>query len=486
LSDYKMLINGKLVEAESGKTFPVINPATGKEFATIALGGKKEVDLAVAAAKKAFPAWSKKPMMERAEALRRIAAGMRARLEDIARLDCLNHGTPIQGARGWTMGALFGLERAGAQAQALHEESADQENRYVAYVRRVPIGVCGLITPWNVPLIMATGKLAPAMIMGNTCVIKPPSIDSATTLLMGEIIAGLSDIIGPGVINIITGPGGVTGNALASHPDVGMISFTGSCETGKSIMAAASSNIKKIALELGGKNPFIVMEDADIDAAANLGVNVQTNNSGQICVSPGRYYVHEKVHDEFVAKYIAAAKKVTVGDPLIETTRMGPLVSEEHRNKVEEHIRAAINEGATMALGKLSPLPKPLDKGFYVMPTVLTGITPKMKIYREEVFGPVACIIKYSDKDDVVGMANDNTFGLGASVWTKDMAKGARIAHSLEAGNVWINDHMVMAGLPFGGIKESGLGKDSIEEYCDTKSIYMNIADLSQPMRPPM
>jgi acyl-CoA reductase-like NAD-dependent aldehyde dehydrogenase len=260
-----MLINGKLVEAASGKTYPVINPATGKEFATIALGGPKEVDQAVAAAKKAFPAWSQKPMMARAEALRRLAAAMRDRFEEIARLDCLNHGTPVQAARGWTMGALFGLERAGAEGQSLREESVDQGNRYIAYVRRSPIGVCGLITPWNIPLVMATGKMGPALIMGNTCVVKPPSIDSATTLLMGEIIAGLSDVLPPGVINIITGPGGVTGHALAAHPDVGMISFTGSSETGKAIMAAASGNIKRLSLELGGKNPFIVLDDADIE-----------------------------------------------------------------------------------------------------------------------------------------------------------------------------------------------------------------------------
>jgi acyl-CoA reductase-like NAD-dependent aldehyde dehydrogenase len=484
LSDYKMLINGNMVEAESGKTFPVMNPATGQQFATLAFGGLKEVDLAVAAARKAFPVWSQKPMMERAEALRRIAAGMRARLDEIAKVDAMNHGTPMQGARGWTMGAIFAIEHAASEGQSLREVSVDHGNRYIAYVRRSPIGVCGLITPWNVPLNMAADKLGPALIMGNTCVIKPPSIDSVTTIIMGEVIASLSDIIPPGVVNIITGPGNQTGQALSSHPDVGMISFTGSSETGKAIMAAGSVNVKKLVLELGGKNPFIVTEEADLDVAAQIGVNVQTNNSGQICVSPGRYYVHEKIHDQFVAKYIAAAKNVIVGDPLNQATRMGPLVSEEHRNKVVANIKQAVDEGATLALGNLGPLPKPLDKGYFVLPTVLTGVTPRMKVYREEVFGPVACIIKYSDKDNVIAMANDNAYGLGASVWSKDIAKAARIAHSLEAGNIWINDHMVLAGLPFGGVKESGVGKGGIDEYCNMRSVYVNISGM--PGRPPM
>jgi acyl-CoA reductase-like NAD-dependent aldehyde dehydrogenase len=244
-------------------------------------------------------------------------------------------------------------------------------------------------------------------------------------------------------------------------------------------MSAASRTVKRLTLELGGKNPFIVMEDANIDSAAKVGVSAQTDITGQVCISPGRYYVHEKVHDEFVEKYIAAAKKVTVGDPFDQNTQMGPVVSEYHRNSIEAHIRSAIDEGAKLALGKLSPLPKPLDKGYYVLPTVLTGVTPKMKVYREEIFGPVACIIKYFDKDDVIAMANDNTYGLSGSVWTRDIVKGIKTAHAIQAGVVWVNQHMGMSGLPQGGVKESGIGKEGgsrgLDEYCEMNSIYINM-----------
>jgi acyl-CoA reductase-like NAD-dependent aldehyde dehydrogenase len=477
MSDYKMLINGELVEAESGKTFPVMNPATGQQFATIALGGQKEVDKAVAAAKRAFPIWSKMPVQARAEALRRIGIGIRERAEEIAKLDTMNHGSPISVTRNRVMGASFGLEGAAGAMQRIHDQSVDLGNQELAYVRHHPIGVCALITPWNVPLLMAVSKMGPALIVGNTCVVKPPSVDSATTLILGEIITKLGNLIPLGVINIITGSGDTTGNALCAHPDVGMIGFTGSCDAGKSIMAAASGTMKKLSLELGGKNPFIVMEDADVDKTAEWAVNCQTSNSGQICASPGRYLVHEKVHDEFASRFIAYAKKVTVGDPLDPATRMGPLVSEEHRNKVVSYIKSAVDEGAQLALGQLSPPGPPLDKGYYVLPTVLTGVTSKMQVYRDEIFGPVACITKYGDKDNVIAMANDNTFGLTASVWSKDTSKAVRVGHQIEAGTVYINDHMIMGGLPFAGVKESGLGAGGIEEYIEVRSMYVYIGE---------
>jgi len=484
MSDYKMLIGGELVEAESGKTFPVMNPANGEQFATIPLGDRKDIEKAVAAAKKAFPGWSQVPTQARADALRQLAAGLRARMEEIIKLEIQNHGTLAPVARGMMMGVPATLERVAAASQSLWEESSSDmmSNRgSIAFIHREPIGICALITPWNVPLMQAVSKLAPAMVMGNTCVIKPPSIDSATTLILGEIIAKLSNIIPPGVVNIITGPGGVTGNALAVHPDIARIDFTGSSETAKAIMAAAAGTLKRLSLEAGGKNPFIVMEDADIDHAAMTAVMGQTANSGQICISPGRYLVHEIVHDEFVEKWVAAARAVTVGDPMDPAARMGPLVSGEHRDRVEGYIQSAIQEGAKMVTGQTGLLPKPLDKGYYVLPTLFTGVTPNMKVYREEIFGPVACITKYSDRNDVAAMANDNNLGLSASIWTRDLAKGIRTAYQVQAGTIYVNDNMVMGALHFGGVKESGLGKEGgqrgFDEYCEMKAVYVNIVE---------
>jgi acyl-CoA reductase-like NAD-dependent aldehyde dehydrogenase len=481
MADYKMLINGHLVEAESGKTIPAVNRATGEEFARVPQGDQKEVNKAVAAACKAFPIWSQTPVQQRAQALQKFGAAIREKAEDLVKLDCLNHGSPINKSRNWVMGASFTFDQIAMQGQSLWTDSLDLGDTGLAYMHRQPIGVCALITPWNMPLNTASTKLASALIMGNTCVVKPSSVNAVTTLVLGEIIAGLSDVIPPGVVNVITGSGDVVGNALSSHPDIGMISFTGSSEVGKSIMTAAGKTVKRLALELGGKNPFIVMEDANIDHAAMVGAMVQAENSGQICVSPGRYYVHEKVYDEFVAKYIAAAKNINVGDPMNPATQMGPVVSEHQRNSIEAHIRSAIKAGAKLALGQLSPLSKPLDKGYYVMPAVLTGVTPAMKVYYEEIFGPVAVIIKYSDKDDVIKMANDNKYGLSCSVWTKDIKKGIKVAHAIQAGTIWINDHMGFFGLlPMGGVKESGIGKEGsnkgLDEYCAMNAIYVNMA----------
>lgn len=473
MTTWKMLIGGELVEAASGTTAPVIDPATGEEFERIPMGDQKEVDAAVAAARAALPGWSRTPIQARAEALTAIASAIRERVEEIAQLDCLDHGTPITIARGYTDAAVSDFDSAAAAAQSLEADALDMGSGGLAYVHRQPIGVCALITPWNVPFWVATTKVSSALLMGNTCVLKPPSIDAATSLVLGEIIAGLSDVIPAGVVNVITGRGEVTGNALASHPGVDMVSFTGSTATGKSIFTAAGSTVKKLCLELGGKNPFIVMADADIDVAAATGAQTQTENTGQVCISPGRYYVHEDVYDDFIEKLIAEAQKVVVGDPRDEATTMGPVVGEQHRNAIEEHIRSALAAGAELALGGLSPLPEPLHRGYYVLPTVLSGVTPDMRVYREEVFGPVACITRYSDRDDVVAMANDNSFGLTASVWTRDLEKGIKTANAIQAGTVWVNTHMGMWGLPMGGVKQSGIGKEDPEAYCEKSSVYV-------------
>ena len=474
-----MWINGEFLEAESGKTYPVVNPATEEKIAELPLGDKADVDKAVAAAKAAFPVWSKKPQAERSLILGKVADVLLDYSEELGKLECLDHGIPINSAL-W-MGKMPGWALGGAaeMAKNVMGEVAPRSSSALIYMQREPIGVCALITPWNVPLVMAASKLSACLAMGNTCVLKPPSIDSLSTLKMAEAL-DRSDLP-KGVVNVITGPGGLVGEALASHRDVRMVSFTGSSETGKRIMEVGSCNMKRLTLELGGKNPFIVLEDADIDAAVQCAVHSSFYNTGQICASPGRYYLHEKIYEEFVSKFTVTAKKVIVGNPMDPKTQMGPVVSCEHRDRIENYIKSGVEQGAKLVLGGKRPTTPPLDRGYYVMPTVFTGVTLDMKIGREEIFGPVACIMeRFSSEEKVLESVNDNNYGLGGSVWTRNTGRGMRLADRIQAGVVWINEHMLMSqGIPWGGIKESGVGRENtplgLEEYSQWKVVYVDL-----------
>jgi acyl-CoA reductase-like NAD-dependent aldehyde dehydrogenase len=478
MQDYRMWIDGEWVGAQSGKTYGVINPATGEEMARVPLGGQPEVDRAVNAAARAFPEWSGKPQQERSAVVSRIAALLRERAEEFAKLDCLDHGTPISTARHMVGGAVGNLEFNAEGAKTLMSEVIPIRPDALHFFLREPVGVCALIIPWNVPLTMVGSKLGSAPSLGNTCVVKPPSIDSLTTLAFAEILeqAGLPR----GAVSVITGPGGSVGTALATHPGVDLVSFTGSSETGKDIMAKSSATVKRLVLELGGKNPFIILDDADIDLAAEKAVTSQLRNSGQICASPGRYYVSERKHDEFVARFVEKAKRFKVGDPLDPTTNMGPMVSAEHRDHVECYIESGVREGARLVLGGRRPTEKPLDRGCYVMPTIFADVAQNMRIAREEIFGPVACVLRYRSEADVAGLANDNVYGLCASIWTKDMVKAIGLAKRLRAGTVYINDHLTIGPeMPWGGFKESGIGKENsvvgLQEYTQLKLIAMEL-----------
>jgi acyl-CoA reductase-like NAD-dependent aldehyde dehydrogenase len=479
IEHYRMWIDGKRTDAESGETYPVFNPATGEEFTRISLASEVEVDKAVKAAQTAFPIWSEKSPEERTRIMKEIALIIRKHTQELIDMDILDHGSPI-GVANMFGGAVAGLfEEAGELSKNLMVQGEiNVLPGVVPYLRREPIGVVACIVPWNVPLMVAI-KIADSLATGNTCVVKPPSVDSIAALQIVEMMSEHPDLT-PGAVNVITGPGGSVGKALASHPGVRMISFTGSCETGKDLMIAASQTVKRLFLELGGKNPFIVLEDADEDYCAVGAAEAIFFNTGMICGSPGRFYIHEKLHDKFVEKLIVEAKKIVVGDPKDAKTTMGPVVSAEHRDKVEGYIKLGVQEGAKVAFSGKKP-GAPLDKGYFVSPTVFTNVTQNMRITREEIFGPVACILKYSSDDNIIDLANDNTFGLQASVWTKDYDKAIQLANDIQAGYVSINTHSPAGALPRGGFKESGFGKEAggihgLREYTQLKAIALNLA----------
>jgi acyl-CoA reductase-like NAD-dependent aldehyde dehydrogenase len=483
MQTFKMWIGGQYVAAESGKTFKVFNPANEEVIAEPPEGGIAEVNRAVEAAQKAWPIWRKKTQTERNKVLLQIAEAIKANAPELARLDTLDHGTSARGAMMMAGGMAGDFEYAAQASLTFIDETTPAKNNNFHYFQREPIGVCAVIVPWNAALGVVITKISAALAMGNTCVVKPPSCDCLTTLKFGEILEKVD--LPPGALNIITGPGGLVGEALASHPGVDMVTFTGSSETGKSIMAAASKTVKRMALELGGKNPFIVFDDADVDIAVAKAVMTTCANTGQICASPGRFYVQEKVHDEFVEKFVAMASKVVVGDPTDPKAMMGPVVSAEHRAKIESYYKIGVEEGAKLVLGGQRPTTPPLNKGYYVVPTVFSQVTQKMRIAREEIFGPLAVILKFSTEAQAVEYANDSVYGLCASVWSRNIPRAIRLANDIRAGTVWINDHMIKgADLVWGGFRESGFGKENgvagLLEYTQTKWISF---DLKEPKK---
>lgn len=475
MKEYKLYIDGKWVDAASGETFTTVSPATMEVIARVPRAGEKDVDAAVKAARRAFGVWSKLKQSERTAYCNKIAAAVRAHARELAECEAMEHGTPIKDAFGACMGAAEKFEYSGSIAQALMGAHIPMETGKLSYFRREPMGVLALVIPWNFPVIMMAVKMSAAIAVGNTCVIKPPSINSMTDLKFAEVIheAGLPD----GVFNVITGSGEETGKLLCSHPDVDLIGFTGSSETGKNVLGYAAHTVKKCVMELGGNNPVVIMPDADLDAAVGVLGFRQFNNCGQHCSGPGRYYVHEKVYDAFLKKLAAFASTVKVGDPMDESTFMGPVVSVSHQRKVEGYVESALAEGATLYY---RPEKKPIhEKGSFVMPTIVSDVTHNMKIAREEVFGPVAVIIKYTDADDILTLANDSPYGLCAHLWTGDIRKGLALAENLRCGSVFINCQTLTNEQAWGtSVKESGLGKEGgllgMQEFTELKMVCLD------------
>jgi acyl-CoA reductase-like NAD-dependent aldehyde dehydrogenase len=479
MEKFKMYIGGKWVDSISGKTYMALNPATGEEVAEIPLGGKADVDIAVAAARKAFPIWAKTPQAERTRILLKMAALQREFAPELTKWEILDHGTPVKLARMLSSFSSMNIEYCAQAARSLMGTVPQPMGNSILSIVREPVGVAALIIPWNSPILMLTSKMGAALATGNACIVKPSAIDSLVCLKYAEIIEKLG--LPPGLVNIVTGPGSSVGEALATHPDINFISFTGSSETGKEIMTRAGNTLKRAQMELGGKNPFIVLEDADVDKLAPGAAAGSCHNTGMVCASPGRFYIHEKIHDEFVAKYIEAVKKVVVGDPNDEKTDMGPVVSAEHRDRVEGFIQKGIEEGAKLVYGGKRPTKPPLDKGYYVMPAVFTNVKPGTTLFKEEVFGPVACFMKFSSDEEVIASANDNIYGLVGSVYSKDTSRAFRIATRINAGCVGVNGAPLLTQeTPWGGFKDSGFGKENsiygLEEYTQLKLIAVNFS----------
>jgi len=486
VAGYKMFIDGKWQSASNGETFDVFNPATHQPIATVARGTKEDASDAIGAARRAFDGgtWSGLSPGERGKFLWKLADAVEEKLEFFARLEALNTGKTIKYARDSDMPFLIDNLRffAGA-ARMLEGKAAAEYAGGTSIIRREPVGVVASIVPWNYPLYIAIWKLAPALAAGNTLVIKPASATPLTLLEFTKLVEKSG--IPKGVFNVITGPGKVIGEALASSMDVDMVSLTGDTKTGKRIMQLASSNVKRVHLELGGKAPLIAMPDADLDMVAKGATVGAFWNVGQDCTAVTRVYVHEKQEKELVRRIITEMKKIRLGDPLKPHVDMGPLISPKQRDAVELYIESGLGEGAKLAYGGKRPKGKVFERGSYLQPALFTGVTQKMRICREEIFGPVLGVSTYRTIDEAIRKANDVDYGLAASVYGKDIATAMKIANALHFGTVWINEHGALASeMPHGGYKQSGFGKDlslySMEEYTQIKHVYIDLSSKAR------
>jgi acyl-CoA reductase-like NAD-dependent aldehyde dehydrogenase len=478
----RMLIGGQSVDAADGQTFAIVDPANGKTIANAPLGGRTDVDAAVEAAQAAFEerkGWANWAAGKRGRTLAKLADLIKKNSEELAWLESRNGGKPITSARGEVIGASLVFDYYAGAANKVFGQTIPVSKPGIDLTLREPIGVVGLIVPWNFPLLMASWKVAPALAAGNTAILKPASYTPLTAIRLAEL--ALEAGIPPGVLNVVTGPGGTVGASIAAHPGIGKVAFTGETTTGQEIMRLASSNVKKISLELGGKSPNIVFADADVERFAKESPYSVFDNCGQDCCARSRILVERSVHEQVVELFANATRNVKVGDPADESTEVGPLVSAKQRDRVKDYIEIGLGEGASVVVGGAAPDDPSLADGAYLLPTVFDGVDNDMRIAREEIFGPVVSVIPFDTEEEALRLANATPYGLSGSIWSRDIGKAMRAARALQSGVISVNSNSsVHTEAPFGGYKMSGIGRElgmaALDLYTETKNVFIDIS----------
>ena len=479
---YQLFIGGQWVDAVSGKTFTTPNPATGETLAEVAEGDRADIDKAVMAARRAFEGkWSRMSARDRGRLLYKLAQLIESRAEELAALETADNGKPIRESAYVDLPQVVeNFEYFAGYATKIEGETIPVPGPFFNYTLREPLGVCGQIIPWNFPLLMAAWKLAPALAAGNTVVLKPAEQTPVTALELAKLIqeAGFPE----GVVNIVPGFGETAGAALAAHPGVDKIAFTGSTEVGKLVARAAADNLTKVSLELGGKAPNIVFADADLEQAVNGAMMGIFYGQGQVCTAGSRLFIDEKIKDEFLSRLTEKTRKIKVGDPMDKATLMGPQVSEEQLARIKGYVEIARAEGATVLTGGAPPqLEGALQRGYFFQPTIFADVNNRMRVAQEEIFGPVLAAITFKDDEDLIRQANDTIYGLSAGIWTRDVVRAHRFAREIKAGVVWINTYNIFnAASPLGGYKQSGygreMGKHAIDLYTQIKSVWVDLS----------